>query len=62
MPTVYEDALAANPDLKRIAVHRWFKRGSVPSRYWQALLAGAARRNINVTAGDFIAAHAERAA
>jgi hypothetical protein len=62
MQTVYEDALAADPDLKRIAVYRWFKRGSVPPRFWEALLEGAARRKVTVTAKDFIAAHAERAA
>jgi hypothetical protein len=59
---VHDDARAADDALDIVAVHRWYQRGSVPSRYWQALLAGAARRNMSVTADDFIAAHAERAA
>jgi hypothetical protein len=59
---VYQDALAADPTLDMVAVHRWHQRGSIPPRFWRALLDGAAKRNVAVTADDFVAAHAERAA
>ncbi|MFH5773565.1 hypothetical protein ACHFJ0_04880 [Paracoccus sp. NGMCC 1.201697] len=45
---VYEDARAANPDLDMVAVHRWFKRGSLPPKYDAALLQGAERRGIGL--------------
>ncbi len=45
---VYEDALTADPDLDMVAVHRWFQRGSVPSKYDVALLQGADRRGIGL--------------
>lgn len=59
---VHEDARAADADLEMVAVHRWFQRGSVPSRYWRALLDGAAARGLSVIAEDFVAAHATGAA
>jgi hypothetical protein len=59
---VHDDARAADDAIDIVAVHRWHQRGSIPARYWQALLAGAERRNLAVTASDLIAAHAERAA
>jgi hypothetical protein len=59
---VLTDARMVEPSLELVAVHRWFQRGSVPSRYWRALLIGAERRNIAVTVDDLMAAHAERAA
>lgn len=58
---VLEDARSADPDLDMVAVHRWFQRGSVPSRHWTALMAGAKRRKIGVSLADMAAAHAEAA-
>ena len=54
---VYADAVAADPGLNMVAVHRWFQRGSVPAKYWSALIAGAKRRNISLTAEDVVLAH-----
>lgn len=53
---VWEDARAADEALALIAVHRWFQRRSVPARYWGALLAGARRRGLPVTAEDIVMA------
>jgi hypothetical protein len=58
--SVWEDARVADETLSIVAVHRWFQRGSVPARYWKALLAGAKRRGLAVTADDLVAAHAVR--
>lgn len=55
---VLEDARAARPDLDLFAVHRWYQRSSIPSRYWAALVAGAQRRGIDVSVNDLLAAHA----
>lgn len=55
--SVYADAVAADPDLNMVAVHRWFQRGSVPAKYWSALISGAQRREINLTADDVVLAH-----
>jgi hypothetical protein len=54
---VLDDARAAAADLDLFAVHRWFQRRAVPSRYWVALLDGAQKRGIAVSAQDFAAAH-----
>lgn len=58
---LYADALAADPDLNMVAVHRWFQRGSVPAKYWAALITGAKMRQIELTAEDVVAAHAAAA-
>lgn len=55
---VLDDARAADPDLQMVAVHRWFKRGSVPPRHWTALMAGAKRRKLGVSLADMAFAHA----
>ena len=55
--SVWEDARAADDALAVVAVHRWFQRGSVPAKFWQALLDGAARRGVRVTADDVVRAH-----
>lgn len=55
---VWEDARIADPELQFVAVHRWFKRQSVPSKYWYALLLGAERRGLSVSANDFVRSHA----
>lgn len=55
---VYADAIAADPDLDQVAVHRWFQRGSIPVKYWSALIEGSRGRDNPVTADDLIAAHA----
>ena len=55
---VFEDARAADPALKIVAVHRWFQRGSVPSKFWAALVAGAGRRGLSVSADHLMHAHA----
>jgi hypothetical protein len=59
---VLEDVRAASPEIDMVAVHRWFQRGSVPARYWRALLEGAAKRGIAATADDLAAAHAQEGA
>ena len=61
---VYEDALAADPSLDMIAVHRWFQRGSLPSKYDAALIDGACRRGIGLHAMEIVKArsgHADQA-
>lgn len=55
---ILADARAEDPSLDLIAVHRWVQRRSVPPRYWQALIAGASRRGLGVTAEDLARAHA----
>ena len=55
---VYEDALAANPKLGMVAVHRWFQRGSLPAKYDGALLDGAERRGIGLHHRELIKARA----
>lgn len=55
---IYADAKAADQRLDIVAVHRWFQRGSVPVKYWRALIDGALRRGLNVSAERFLAAHA----
>jgi hypothetical protein len=55
--SVYADAVDADPSLNMVAVHRWFQRGSVPAKYWSALISGAQRREINLTADDVVLAH-----
>lgn len=57
---VYTDAVAADPSLNMVAVHRWFQRASVPPKYWSALIAGARRRNIDLTADDVVLAHSSK--
>ena len=57
---VYADAVAADPSLNMVAVHRWFQRGSVPAKYWSALIAGARRRSIELTADDVVTAHSSQ--
>ena len=42
------------------AIHRWFHRDAVPARYWQALLDGAKRRGIDLTAEELALAHDRR--
>ena len=59
---VLEDARAARADLDLFAVHRWYQRSSIPSRYWAALVAGAQRRGIDVSVEDLLTAHASRGA
>ena len=55
---VHEDALAADPSLEMVAVHRWFQRGSLPPKFDAALLAGAFRRGIGLHAQEFANARA----
>jgi hypothetical protein len=57
---VLDDARDAAADLDMFAVHRWFQRGAVPSRYWGALIDGARRRGISVTLCDLGGAHDAR--
>lgn len=57
---VYADAVAADPSLNMVAVHRWFQRGSVPAKYWSALIAGAKRREIDLSADDVVLAHSSQ--
>ena len=54
---VLDDARKLDPDLDLVAVHRWFQRGSVPGRFWAALLEGALHRGVQITAEDFVRAH-----
>lgn len=55
---VHEDASRADTSLNMVAVHRWFQRGNVPAKYWSALMDGAKRRGIAVTAEDIVSASA----
>jgi hypothetical protein len=55
---VLHDAQKVAPDLDLVAVHRWWQRGVIPSRYWQALLIGASARGIAIDAAAFTDAHA----
>jgi hypothetical protein len=55
---VLEDARSMGAELAPVAVHRWFQRQHVPSRYWAALLAGAKRRKIKLKAEELAYAHA----
>lgn len=55
---VFDDARCADQSLKMIAVHRWFQRGSISSKYWAALVAGAERRRLGVSAEALMHAHA----
>lgn len=57
-----EDARAARADLDLFAVHRWYQRNSIPSRYWAALVDGAAKRGIKVEVSDLLNAHDRRGA
>jgi hypothetical protein len=56
---VHVDACAADAELDLVAVHRWFQRGSVPVRYWPALIDGARRRGIDLDADRLLAAHSD---
>ncbi|WP_406736334.1 hypothetical protein [Thioclava sp. GXIMD4215] len=42
-----------------VAIHRWFQRGVVPGAYDIALLSGAAKRGIALTADDLLRARSE---
>lgn len=55
---VLKDAQCVDPELSQVAVHRWHQRGSVPPKYWQAIIEGAAKRAAGVTAEDFTLVHA----
>ena len=55
---VFEDARRADPKLKIVAVHRWYQRGSIASKYWAALIAGSDQRRLDVTADMLMHAHA----
>jgi hypothetical protein len=55
---VHEDASCADTSLSMVAIHRWFQRGNVPAKYWSALIDGAKRRGIAVTAEDIVSASA----
>lgn len=59
---IFEDARKGNPALDMVAVHRWFKRESVPVAHWDALAEGATQRNISVSVHDFMVAHGHRQA
>lgn len=54
---VLDDARELEPTLDIVVVHRWFQRGSVPSKFWGVLIEGAARRSLRVHAHDFVKAH-----
>lgn len=56
--SIWDDARAANPKLEFVAVHRWFQRGRIPADYWSALLTGARKREIILTADELANAHA----
>lgn len=54
---ILEDAREVDEDLAQVAVHRWVSRSSIPGKYWSALCRGAARRGIEVTPEQLMAAH-----
>lgn len=50
------DELAADTGAKTPAVRKWVERNSVPSEYFDPMLAAARRRQISLTAADLVAA------
>lgn len=54
---LWEDVRRTEPDLALVAVHRWYKRGSVPPKYWAAILSAAEARGITLTAEEIVRAH-----
>jgi hypothetical protein len=57
---ILEDAQVSTPTLDMVAVHRWFKRESIPIAHWDALTEGAAKRGFTINTGDFMVAHGYR--
>lgn len=58
---IRDDARAAEPGLELVAVHRWFSRHTIPSRYWRSLIDGAVARGMGSPEqmmAAFIEAHA----
>lgn len=55
---IHADAKAADEQLDIVAVHRWFQRGSIPVKYWTALIEGGVRRGLNIDADRLLASHA----
>jgi len=48
--------LAADLAVTEFAVHKWWIRNSIPSKYWPALIAAARHRNLaDITADQIIA-------
>ena len=58
---VLADARTVDPDLDLVAVHRWHQRGSIPPKYWLAIVSGAKRRGNAVSVDDLAKAHAPEA-
>lgn len=54
------DDLAADTKAKPDAVRKWIERNSVPSQYFEPMLAAAKKRRISVTATDLVSAAARR--
>lgn len=57
---VLEDVVVSSPDLELVAVHRWAQRNAIPPKYWAAIIAGARRRGIALTADQLVKIHAAR--
>lgn len=55
---VLADAKSVDPELDLFAVHRWFQRGRIPGKYWNALANGAKNRGLKVSLHDIADAHA----
>ena len=43
-------------------VHKWAQTGSIPARYWAALISSARAQGFVLTADDLVAVHDVRAA
>lgn len=56
------EAVAADAGVEPIAVYRWEKRGRIPGKHYLALLRGAKRRELNVTADDLVRTSPQEAA
>lgn len=56
---ILNDIQIVSPDLSMIAIHRWYARSAIPSKYWSALLHGAALRGLPLTADILVSVHAQ---
>ncbi|WP_198135701.1 hypothetical protein [Sagittula stellata] len=55
--SIHADVLTVDQKIQMVAVHRWFSRNSIPSKFWLALVEGAAKRGFKVTPEELAGAH-----
>lgn len=56
------DEIAAECGVEPIAVYRWGRNGSIPSKHLAGVLRVASRNNTGITAEDLLSAHDQTAA